>query len=114
MKSTVESPLPPGRGSLKGERYACGYGTCAKPGTRRAQAARNLVGLRAQRGGRGRLTVVRAVEADDHRPPGRAAHHLDRGLDRLGPVEGDVVAGEALRRHGQEPLAQFGGQLGDQ
>ncbi len=80
----------------------------------RAQAARNLVGLRAQRGGRGRLTVVRAVKADDHWPPGRAAHHLDGGLDRLGPVQGDVVAGEALRRHGQEPLAQCGGQLGYQ
>ena len=52
------------------------------------------------------------MEADDHRPPGRAAHHLDRDLDRLGAVEGDVEAADARRRDRQQPLAELGGELG--
>ena len=62
-----------------------------------AQPAADLRRLGAERRGQRRLAVVGAVEAEDHRPPGRAAHDLDRDLDRLGPVERDVVAGRARR-----------------
>ena len=98
MKSTVESPLPPGPRILEGRAVRVGVGDVREARDQPAQPAGDLGRLRAERRGRGRFAVVGAVEADDHGPPGRAAHHLDGDLDRLGAVEGDVVAGEALRR----------------
>ncbi len=100
----VLSPEPPGRGGANGVRYGWGYGACTKPPPRPADALMLISWCSAPRlGRRGGLAVVAAVEAEDQRAAGGAAHEPDRRLDGLGAVEGQVDPGQAGRRHVDQP-----------